>query len=119
MCYLTRTQPSEHAQTKSNELKRSIMIGLTSFLLSFGLVLMIVLLVLCANKEIAQNQYMITINSYTGKVADLVREQGRVNIAVGDEMVFFTRTVQSHTQMVECFSKDLIQISAQISVSHA
>jgi len=80
-----------------------------------GLVLMVVLLALTVNKEVAQDEYMLPINKYTGNLGEIY-EQGRVNLAVGDSMITFQRTVKSYQTTLNCWSMDELSVQADITV---
>lgn len=86
-----------------------------SFVLFSGLLLMIVLLSLSVNKEVEQDEYMLTMNKYTGELGN-VHEQGRVNLAIGDEMIKFKRTVKTYSSRISCWSVDQLLITADVTV---
>jgi regulator of protease activity HflC (stomatin/prohibitin superfamily) len=91
----------------------------TSITVGLGAVLaMISLLALTVNKEVAQDELMVAVNTmYTGQVRGPF-EQGRQNLQVGDSMIHFKRTVIPMPLRVTCYSRDLLQVTLDITVMY-
>lgn len=80
-----------------------------------GIITMIALLALTVNKEVKQDELLLTINMYTGDLRGPFA-QGRYNLAVGDDMVHFKRTVQPHRFSITCFSRDMLRVTLEVTV---
>lgn len=82
-----------------------------------AILLTIVMLTLCVNKKIDQNQYGVFINKYTMDVSGPF-DQGTYTIKPGDSMNFYTSTVQYYDDDIYCMSKDGLQIALEISYQY-
>lgn len=82
-----------------------------------SILLMIIMLALCVNKKVDQNQYSIFINKYTMDVSGPY-DQGTYTIKPGDDMKFYTSTVQYYDNDINCMSKDGLQIALDISYQY-
>ncbi len=90
-------------------------------LLAAGLLLMIVSLALSTNKKVAQNQYAVVYNNFDMEVKKII-DQGTYTIDLGDQMKYYTSTIQylnyEGQTTIKCFSKDGLEIDIDVSVQY-
>jgi regulator of protease activity HflC (stomatin/prohibitin superfamily) len=70
-----------------------------------GLLLMIVLLALCINRPVGQDEYAIGYDTYNMKFTRIYT-QGKYVTDVGEELILMKRTLQEYNKQLICLTKD-------------
>ena len=92
-----------------------IVAGIT---LAGAILLAIILPSLTVNKEVKQDQYAVGWNTFEMTFANEIYEQGLHTVAVGEELIFFKRTLQEFKADVECLSKDRVLLDLSFSLQY-
>ncbi len=94
-------------------------------LTGLGLVILLITgLVLSVNFKVAQNEYAVKIHKFTKAIDNDVLDQGTYNIVLGEELVYFTSTIQSlnyhlaDNTGLECFSRDGMKVFVDLTVQY-
>lgn len=101
---------------KRSEYYNSVKFFVACFLAAFSIVLMIVLLALCVNRDVTQTQYAIGYDTYNMEFTKIY-EQGKHVTRVGEHWTIVQRTLQEmQKNNEECLTKDKVLVDLTLTL---
>lgn len=92
--------------------------GVIGLIVAVGCVLLaIVIPAIIVNQEVKQDQYAVGYNQYEMEFTE-VYDQGLHTLEVGEELIFFKRTLQDFKTDLTCLSSDRVELDLSISLQY-
>ena len=92
--------------------------GVIGLIIAVGCVLLaIVIPAIIVNHEVKQDQYAVGYNTYEMDFTE-VYDQGLHTLEVGEELIFFKRTLQDFKTDLTCLSSDRVELDLSISLQY-